>query len=57
MLDDELMKEMKKDIHKRFKEKKSVPVIYFSSHTTAGLTKLKDELWRLLNSQENGFEY
>lgn len=57
MLDDELMKEMKKDIHKRFKEKKSVPVIYFSSHTTAGLTELKDELWRLLNSQENGFEY
>ena len=57
MLDEELLSEMKKDINKRFKEKKTVPVLYFSSHTTAGLTELKDELWKQLNSKENAFDY
>ncbi len=33
MLDEELLTEVKKDLNKRFKEKKSVPVLYFSSHT------------------------
>lgn len=57
MLDEELLTEMKKDINKRFKEKKSVPVLYFSSQTGQGLTELKDELWKQLNSKDNVFEY
>ncbi|MEI6488032.1 MAG: GTPase ObgE [Bacteroidota bacterium] len=57
MLDEELLTEVKKDLNKRFKEKKSVPVLYFSSHTEQGLTELKDELWKQLNSKENSFEY
>ena len=57
MLDEELLAEVKKDLNKRFKEKKTVPVIYFSSHTEQGLTELKDELWKQLNSEENTFDY
>ncbi len=57
MLDEELLTEVKKDLNKRFKEKKSVPVLYFSSHTEQGLTELKDELWKQLNSKENSFDY
>lgn len=57
MLDEELLAEVKKDMNKRFKEKKTVPVIYFSSHTEQGLTQLKDELWKQLNSSENTFDY
>ena len=50
-------KEIKKDIKKRFKEKDAVPVLYFSSQTNMGLTELKDELWKQLNSKENAFDY
>lgn len=57
MMDEELLAELKKDINKRFKQKKSVPILYFSSHTTQGLTELKDELWKQLNSAENTFDY
>jgi GTP-binding protein len=58
MMDEELMSELKKDVNKRFKEKKTVPVIYFSSHTQHGITALKDELWKQLNGKENkGFDY
>lgn len=58
MLDAELLAELKKDINKRFKEKKTVPLIYFSSQTGQGLVELKDELWKQLNSKEDaGFEY
>ena len=57
MLDEELLAEVKKDMNKRFKEKKTVPVIYFSSHTQQGLTELKDELWKQLNSNDNSFDY
>ena len=57
MLDEELLAEVKKDINKRFKEKKTVPVIYFSSHTQQGLIELKDELWKQLNSKDNSFDY
>jgi GTP-binding protein len=47
-LDNELMKEVQKDMKKKFKEKK-VPVVYFSSHTNLGLQELKDALWKALN--------
>ena len=57
MLDEELLAEVKKDLNKRFKEKKTVPVIYFSSHTEKGLTELKDELWKQLNSDSTTFDY
>jgi GTP-binding protein len=57
MLDEELLAEVKKDINKRFKEKKTTPVLYFSSHTQKGLIELKDELWKQLNAQENVFDY
>ncbi len=57
MLDEELLAEVKKDLNKRFKEKKTVPIIYFSSHTEKGLTELKDELWKQLNSDSTTFDY
>ncbi len=46
--DKELMKEVQKDMKKKFKEKK-VPVVYFSSHTQFGLVELKDTLWKAIN--------
>lgn len=57
MLDDELLAEMKKDMDKKFKEKKTVPVMYFSSQSGKGLVQLKDELWKQLNSKDNVFDY
>ena len=57
MLDEELLSEMKKDINKRFKEKTTVPVMFFSSQSGMGLVQLKDELWKQLNSNDNGFDY
>ena len=58
MLDEELLTELKKDINKKFKEKKTVPVVYFSSQTGQGLVELKDELWKQLNSKEDDkFDY
>ena len=57
MLDDELLEEMKKDMNKRFKEKKTVPVMYFSSQSGKGLVQLKDELWKQLNAKDNVFDY
>jgi len=57
MLDEELLAEMKKDINKRFKDKKTVPVHYISSQTGQGMVELKDELWKQLNSSENTFDY
>ncbi|TAL57513.1 MAG: GTPase ObgE [Bacteroidetes bacterium] len=49
LMDEELMQEFKKDMNKKFKEKK-VPVIYFSSHTQMGLMELKDLLWKTINT-------
>ena len=58
MLDEELLAEMKKDINKRFKEKKNVPVHYISSQTGQGMVELKDEIWKQLNAKENTtFDY
>ena len=57
MLDDELLEEMKKDMDKKFKEKKTVPVMYFSSQSGKGLVQLKDELWKQLNAKDNSFDY
>lgn len=57
MLDDELLDELKKDMNKRFKEKKTVPVMYFSSQSGKGLVQLKDELWKQLNAKDNSFDY
>lgn len=48
LLDEELMTEIRKDVKKKFKEKK-VPVVYFSSHTQSGLQELKDVLWKTIN--------
>jgi GTPase len=49
LVDDELLSMIKKDLNKKFPDKKEVPIVYFSSHTTKGITELKDLLWRLLN--------
>jgi len=49
LLDDELLELTKKDVNKRFREKKKVPVVYFSSHTEAGIKELKDVLWKQVN--------
>lgn len=59
LMDAELLAELKKDINKRFKEKKSVPVIYFSAQTGQGIVELKDELWKQLNNKKDngGFDY
>jgi GTP-binding protein len=57
LMDEELLDELKKDMNKRFKEKKTVPVLYFSAQTGQGLTQLKDELWKQLNAKDNVFEY
>ena len=47
--DEELLTAIKKDLKKKFKEKK-VPVVYFSSHSQLGLVELKDVLWKTINS-------
>ncbi len=57
MLDEELFAELKKDLNKRFKEKQTVPLLYFSSQTGKGLTELKDELWKQMNAKDNVFDY
>jgi GTPase len=57
MLDEELMAEMKKDLNKRFKEKKTVPLHYISAQSGQGLVELKDEIWKQLNSKDNTFDY
>ncbi|MBK7182264.1 MAG: GTPase ObgE [Bacteroidetes bacterium] len=58
MMDEELLAEMKKDINKRFKEKKTVPVNYISSQSGQGLVELKDEIWKQLNTNDDkAFEY
>ncbi len=50
LLDTELMGMVQKDFDKRFREKKKVPVVFFSSHTQKGITQLKDVLWKQINS-------
>jgi GTP-binding protein len=58
MLDEELLNELKKDLNKRFKDKKNVPVVYFSAHTGLGITELKDVLWNQLNKKaDDVFDY
>lgn len=49
LLDDELEKEIRKDINKRLKGKNKIPLIFFSSHTKKGLKELTDMLWQSLN--------
>jgi GTP-binding protein len=43
MLDEELLKEVEKELPK-------VPYVFISSVTGSGITKLKDVLWKELNS-------
>jgi GTP-binding protein len=43
MLDEEMLKQMKKEIPR-------VPCVFISSHTQLGLTQLKDKLWEQLNA-------
>lgn len=57
MMDEELLAEMKKDMNKRFKEKKTVPLVYISAQSGQGMTELKDEIWKQLNVKENTFDY
>lgn len=45
LLDEQLLVEMKKDLPAK------VPCVFISSHTTLGLLKLKDLLWKQLNIQ------
>lgn len=54
MLDDELEREMKKDLDKRLKGKNKVPYIFFSSASQKNLVELKDMLWRQLNEYDFG---
>ena len=48
ILDDELEEELQKEVSKNFKEKKKVPVVFFSSHAEKGVTRLKDIIWKSL---------
>lgn len=57
MLDEELLNELKKDLNKRFRDKKTVPLHYISAQTGQGIVELKDEIWKQLNSKENTFDY
>lgn len=57
MLDEELLAELKKDMSKRFKEKKTVPVHYISAQSGQGIVELKDEIWKQLNDQGKAFDY
>ena len=50
LVDDELMMLIQKDFNKRFREKKTVPVVFFSSHTEKGIKELKDILWKQINN-------
>lgn len=49
LLDDELLEAIKKDLNKRFTEKNTVPVTYFSAQSQKGIKELKDLIWRQLN--------
>jgi len=49
LLDAELTKELKKEVDKKFKDKKTVPVVFFSSHAEKGVKELKDILWKQMN--------
>jgi GTP-binding protein len=44
MLDDEMMKLMKKELPR------TIPSVFISSHARLGLTELKDILWTQLNA-------
>lgn len=50
LVDEELLGLIKKDLTKKFPDKKTVPIVYFSAHTEKGITQLKDMLWEQLNS-------
>jgi GTP-binding protein len=52
LVDEELLGMIKKDLTKKFPDKKTVPIVYFSSHTTKGVTELKDVLWKQMNEYE-----
>ena len=52
LLDEELTKEIIKDVNKKFKDKKNVPVVLFSSQAQKGITELKDVLWKQLNNRD-----
>jgi GTP-binding protein len=51
MLDEELFKEIQKDLDKRFRKFK-IPYLIFSSQSGKNLQKLKDELWILMNEMD-----
>jgi GTP-binding protein len=50
MLDEELFEELKADVESNFTGNKNVPIVYFSSQSQTGLVKLKDELWKQMNT-------
>ncbi|MEW6469557.1 MAG: GTPase ObgE [Bacteroidota bacterium] len=49
MLDEELEKELRREVKKKFREK-DVPVVFFSSHSEKGIMELKDTIWKQLHS-------
>ncbi|MFI5218432.1 MAG: GTPase ObgE [Bacteroidia bacterium] len=50
LLDDELLREIKKDAPKdKTNDGKKVPVVFISSVAMKGIDELKDELWKMLN--------
>lgn len=51
LLDEELTTAIKKDLNKRFKEKKTVPFMFFSSASMQGIMELKDLIWNRLNEE------
>lgn len=57
MMDDELLAELKKDMSKRFRDKKTVPVHYISAQSGQGIVELKDEIWKQLNEKDKAFDY
>jgi len=48
-IDEELIKELEKDLNKRMKGKFKIPYLFFSSQSGYNITELKDLIWRQLN--------
>ncbi len=46
LLDEEMVKDLSVQMKKKFKK---IPLVFISSHSHLGLTKMKDELWKALN--------
>lgn len=52
MMDEELLKELKKDMKKQSRVLKNIPLVYFSSVTGMGKPELIETIWKILSADE-----